>query len=254
MNEYALTAERADARPTTLMETIAELVSRPDANIETIERLLLMKERIDAKAAEAVYSEAMNKAQEEMGPIRADASNPQTKSRYASLAQLDQALRPIYTRHGFSLSFDTAESGAAEVVRMVCDVRHTAGHKERKQLDLPADGKGAKGGDVMTKTHATGSALSYGQRYLLKMIFNVSIGDDDGNAASRPHTAPAPKGFDEWRERLEVAASEGTPTLRAFWDESEAPMRDHMFSLNKGRDWEHLKREAAKANKAATRA
>ena len=45
--------------------------------------------------------------------------------------------------------------------------------------------KGAKGGDVMTKTHAAGSALTYGQRYLLKMIFNIAIGsDDDGNAAS----------------------------------------------------------------------
>ena len=47
-------------------------------------------------------------------------------------------------------------------------------------------GKGAKGGDVMTKTHAFGSGTSYGMRYLLKMIFNVAIGeeDDDGNSAS----------------------------------------------------------------------
>jgi len=53
---------------------------------------------------------------------------------------------------------------------------------------MPADGKGAKGGDVMTKTHAAGSAMSYGMRYLLKMIFNVAIGenDDDGNGADIP--------------------------------------------------------------------
>jgi hypothetical protein len=38
----------------------------------------------------------------------------------------------------------------------------------------------------MTKTHATGSAVSYGMRYLLKMIFNIAVSDrdDDGNAAS----------------------------------------------------------------------
>jgi hypothetical protein len=50
---------------------------------------------------------------------------------------------------------------------------------------MPADGKGAKGNDVMTKTHATGSAMSYGSRYLLKLIFNIAIGqdDDDGNGA-----------------------------------------------------------------------
>jgi hypothetical protein len=51
---------------------------------------------------------------------------------------------------------------------------------------MPSDGKGAKGGDVMTKTHATGAAESYGMRYLLKMIFNIAIGeeDNDGNKFS----------------------------------------------------------------------
>jgi hypothetical protein len=51
---------------------------------------------------------------------------------------------------------------------------------------MPSDGKGAKGNDVMTRTHAAGSAMSYGMRYLLKAIFNIAIGeDDDGNAAGR---------------------------------------------------------------------
>ena len=58
---------------------------------------------------------------------------------------------------------------------------------------MPADGKGAQGRDVMTRTHATGSAVSYGRRYLLLMIFNIAVGgeDDDGNAAGKrdnPHT------------------------------------------------------------------
>jgi hypothetical protein len=57
------------------------------------------------------------------------------------------------------------------------------GHEKQYHIDMPADGKGAKGGDVMTRTHATGSAVSYGTRYLLKMIFNISVGDDDGNGA-----------------------------------------------------------------------
>jgi hypothetical protein len=53
---------------------------------------------------------------------------------------------------------------------------------------MPADGKGAKGGDVMTKTHAAGSAKSYGKRYILKDVFNVAIGeeDNDGNGAGKP--------------------------------------------------------------------
>src|SRR6185295_11808692 len=67
------------------------------------------------------------------------------------------------------------------------DVAHIDGHTVRKRIDIPADGKGAKGGEVMTRTHATGSAFSYGKRYLLLGTFNVSVGaqDDDGNSAAQ---------------------------------------------------------------------
>jgi hypothetical protein len=43
----------------------------------------------------------------------------------------------------------------------------------------------------MTRTHATGSAFSYGKRYLLIGMFNLAIGDDDdGNAAGRRGPPP----------------------------------------------------------------
>jgi hypothetical protein len=36
----------------------------------------------------------------------------------------------------------------------------------------------------MSRTHATGSAITYGKRYLKNMIFNLHFTDDDGNAAA----------------------------------------------------------------------
>jgi hypothetical protein len=49
---------------------------------------------------------------------------------------------------------------------------------------MQVDGKGTRGGDVMTKTHAMGSGISYAMRYLFRMVFNLAINqDDDGNAA-----------------------------------------------------------------------
>ena len=69
---------------------------------------------------------------------------------------------------------------------------------------MPIDTKGARGGDVMTRTHATGSALTYGKRYLLIAMFNLAIEeDDDGNAAGgrrpyRPRGPPSgPRSMDE---------------------------------------------------------
>lgn len=175
----------AEAKPVTVLDIVASLANGPNAaaNIETIERLMALRERENAATSERAFNEAMTAAQGEMRPVAADASNPQTRSKYASYFALDKAMRPIYTRHGFSLSFDEEDSTKPEHIRVLCYVSHVAGHTRTYRKDMPADGKGAKGGDVMTKTHASGAATTYGQRYLLKMIFNVAVGeDDDGNA------------------------------------------------------------------------
>ncbi len=173
----------------TILEVISRAAADPATDVEKLERLLGMYERITARSAEQSYHDAMSVAQAEMRPIAADASNPQTKSKYASFVALDRELRPIYTKHGFSLSYDTDDGAPSDHVRVVCKVSHRDGHTERPRIDMPADGKGAKGGDVMTKTHATGAAMTYGQRYLLKMIFNIAVwDDDDGNAASTTST------------------------------------------------------------------
>lgn len=173
-----------------LMEVIARAARDPSVDIDKMERLIAMQERVQAREAELAFNQALNAAQSEMRPIAANASNPQTKSRYASYDKLDRVLRPIYTEHGFSLSFDEDDSPKPDHVRVVCYVSHKSGHTRTYHRDMPADGKGAKGGDVMTKTHAAGAAGSYGARYLLKGIFNVSVGeeDEDGNAP-RPKLA-----------------------------------------------------------------
>lgn len=169
----------ADPAATSLLQVIERAARDPSVDIEKMERLLVMQEKIVARDAEAQFNIAMTAAQAEMRPISADANNPQTRSKYASYWKLDQALRPIYLKHGFSLSFDEADTPKPEYVRVLCYVSHAAGHTRTYHRDMPADGKGAKGGDVMTKTHASGAAQSYGMRYLLKGIFNVAVGEDD---------------------------------------------------------------------------
>jgi hypothetical protein len=117
-----------------------------------------LQERWEANQAKKAFDEAMQQAQAEMRPVLMNASNEQTKSRYATYEILDNAIRPIYTKHGFSLSFNSGDCPIADHVRIVCEVS-CGGHRIYPHIDMPADGKGAKGGDVMTKTHAMGAAI-----------------------------------------------------------------------------------------------
>lgn len=190
-----------------LLDVISRAARDPGVDIDKMERLIAMKERIDAQQAKADFARAMSATQSELRAIATDAANPQTKSRYASYAALDGAVRPIYSRYGFALSFNTSPDAPVDMLRVTCDVMHEAGHVAHYSVDMPADGKGAKGGDVMTKTHATGAAMSYGQRYLLKLIFNIAVGDDkDGNSVAPSISV---KQYDEIKKRIvEVQADE----------------------------------------------
>ena len=224
------------------------LARDPNASVEKIERLMALWERGEARKAEAAFNAAMTLAQRAMRPVAADADNPQTCSKYASYAQLDRALRPIYTDHGFGLSFDTADGAADQWVRVVCYVTHSDGHSRTYRADMPADGKGAKGGDVMTKTHAVGAAMSYGMRYLLKMIFNVAVGedDDDGNSNGGVDVPAAPRGFQEWWDDMAAAVDNGLPSLENAWAASRRELKEYAHKYRR-QEWSTMKAKAEKA-------
>lgn len=195
--------EQMQKRPTTAMELLSVALQN-NAAIDVIERLAALQEKAQNREAETRFNEAMNAAQSEIGRVAPDANNPQTHSKYATYAKLDKVLRPIYLRHGFSLSFDSGDSPADTVVAY-CYVSHRDGHTRRYQSPpMPADGKGAKGGDVMTKTHATGAAMSYAMRYLLKYIFNIAIGEDDTDGNTQGGEL---QNVDEWLESVKDSAS-----------------------------------------------
>lgn len=185
-------AEQAQApvvidQAATMLDIISRASTDPNVDIDKMERLMQMHERIMQNQGIEKFNQSMNQAQAEMRPISTDAENPQTRSKYASYGQLDRALRPIYTKHGFSISYDTGESKFPEHILVLAYVANGT-YSKTYRVDMPTDGKGAKGNAVMTKTHASGSAMTYGMRYLLKMIFNVAIGEDDndGNGEAAP--------------------------------------------------------------------
>lgn len=179
-----LTRQDSFIPPASMLEIIARAANDPNVDIAKMQQLLAMKREIDADNAKQAYNRALKAAQEEMGVVGYNRTNNQTRSSYATLEKLDSAVRPIYTKHGFSISYDTGD-GPEGMIRVLCIVAHQDGHERTYKLDVAADGKGAKGNDVMTKTHAIGSGLSYGKRYLLTAVFNIQTGenDDDGNGA-----------------------------------------------------------------------
>jgi len=153
---------------------------------EQLGMILDAQERVLDREAKQNFNIAMAECQSEMPQILKAKYNEQTRSNYEGLDGLNKMISPVYTRHGFGISFGTDDCPREDFERITAELMHKGGWNKVYHYDLPLDIAGIKGSVNKTKIHATGSTMSYGRRYLLKMIFNLTTSDeidDDGNSA-----------------------------------------------------------------------
>lgn len=170
-----------------VLSIIERAVANPDIDVSKMRELFeLQKDFMNLKAKQA-FADAMNKCQAEIEPVFRDAQNPSNRSKYAKYETVDAAIRPIYTKHGFSLSFGSAAPSEPGSVKVTCIVRHSLGHEQSYELESGVDDVGIKGERNKTRVQGTGSTTQYLRRYLTGMIFNVvyTNEDNDGHAASK---------------------------------------------------------------------
>lgn len=181
--------------PDTLVNFIERAARDPEIDIGKMEALLRMQREVMREQARREFDMAMSAAQAEMEPVVRDAQNEQTRSRYARLETIDTQMRPIYTRHGFSVRYGAAEQPRDGWIKITCTVAHAGGHSEVHCLDSPLDSAGVRGVANKTAVQSVGSAITYLRRYLLCMVFNIVLTneDDDGEAAGFRRATPQPK-------------------------------------------------------------
>ncbi len=167
--------------PSTMLALIDRYVCDPTVDVGKFERLLAMKERMDAHEARRQYYEAMNLAQNEIQPVARTAYNDHTKSWFAKLEAVDAAIRPIYLRHGFSISRNTIAPLVAGNIRIEVQCSHLGGHIEKFHREAPPDTVGPAGKGNKTMLHGGGSSETYLTRYTVCGIFNVVFKDQDND-------------------------------------------------------------------------
>lgn len=172
-----------------MVAMIERIVMDPSIPIDRLERMLEMKERMEDRAREdekwharKAYMAAMAACQKELPVVTKTKKNDHTKSRYADLAAIEEQAMPIIHSHGFGVSFQPAGYNDKGELLIKWKVAHSQGHEESDIAGIPVDGAGSQGKVNKTGTQAFGSTATYGRRYLLCMLFNISTGDDrDGN-------------------------------------------------------------------------
>src|SRR4051812_48135087 len=103
-----------------VMHMIERASRDPSIDLERMRELLAMRNAMVADAGKEAFNNALAVAQSEMRSVVADASNPQTLSKYATYHAVDRALRPVYTKHGIVITFDTGKADEENYVRVLC--------------------------------------------------------------------------------------------------------------------------------------
>lgn len=171
-----------------VLNMIARAAADPAVDIGKLEALMAMQERVLNKQNAQLFAASMADAQAEMMPVVKDRTNTHIGNRYARLEAIDNAIRPIYANHGFSVRYrcDNASPGT---VKVVCILSHRAGHIEESSIEAPLDAAGSGGKTNKTGVQAVGSTITYLRRYALTMAFNVVMendsDDDDGEGSRR---------------------------------------------------------------------
>lgn len=186
-NKGALVPHSIGQAAVQVVSVIERAISNPKLDVKKMQAIMDMQMQAMRFQAEIAYNYAMNECQGEIPQIRANKRNDHTKSGYANLSAIDVVIRPILKKYGFSLSFSTKALENGNKL-LECWVRHVEGHKELHTLDSALDLTGSQGKANKTNVQATGSTVSYLQRYLIKLIFNVVIEgeDNDGNGEPKP--------------------------------------------------------------------
>ncbi|EKA8140884.1 ERF family protein [Pseudomonas aeruginosa] len=158
----------------TVLQVIQKAASDPSCDIEKLERLMAMHERMQAKQAEQQYAAAMAAMQQEL-PAIGERGNAAGRYTYALWEDINEKLKPILAKHGFSISFRMPRCEKGIEVEGV--LTHRAGHSERTTIVLPADTSGNK-----NAVQAVASSVSYGKRYTAGALLNFTTHGEDDDA------------------------------------------------------------------------
>lgn len=129
------------------------------------------------KAAPAAknLAEALAQFQADLPAVTLDGVNPQWKSKFASLANINTIVLPKLSEHGLAFSVGSRVNESHQTV-VIGKLMHTSGEFETAEFPV-----------TQTDPQKVGQAFTYARRYTLAALTGiVADGDDDAQDLTKP--------------------------------------------------------------------
>jgi len=186
-----------------MMQIIERAARDPSFDVQKLDALLAMQERLEKRQAEREFIAAFARLSGDLPRVKKngtislgnDKQGKPMAVAFAKWEDMDKVIRPLMAREGFTLSFDSASRvGEGGGLVVTGTLMHKDGHSRTASMPLALDT-----GPGRNNLQAMGSTLSYGKRYCTEMLLNiVREGQDDDGATGEDIAMIS----DEQKERL----------------------------------------------------
>ncbi len=164
-----------------ILAVIERVALNPNADIEKLERMLDMQERILNRNAKSQFAADFVRLKPHLPKIIRSKDNTQTKSKYAPLEDINMKIDPVLAQYGFGTATKIIAQ-TTDSISVKAELWHSSGHVEETIITMPLDRTGIAGTVNKTLPHATSSSATYAKRVAICALLNISTGDDkDGN-------------------------------------------------------------------------
>lgn len=164
---------------------LVRLAVERGVDVEILERLVGLQERVTERNARAAFFGAIAQFQDECPPISRSKKAKITTRKgtnyeytYAPLEEIARTIRPHLQSHGLSYSWTV--DGVDRGLIVTCVLRHIDGHEERSSFPVPIDTSAA-----MSDAQKNGAALTYGRRQSLVAVLGLTTADEDVDGAKQ---------------------------------------------------------------------
>ena len=172
--------QTTESNQNNFLAIIEKVALDPNINVEKMTKILDMQERILNKQAESEFNQAMSKAMAEIPSFEKGKKGHNFK--YATFESINKQVKPIIAKYGLFITFMT-DFQSDNHVMITAKITHKSGHSEETSMRFPFDPSGSK-----NQIQATGSAISYGKRYTMNALLNITTHDEDDDGFSTSKT------------------------------------------------------------------
>ena len=179
---------QAPAKSVTMEQVFMEAIRMPDLNPANLEKLIELRERLEAKEAEKAFNLAMARFRAACPVIekKTDGATNQAKTevlwKFASLGDIDKEIRKPASENGLSWSWDSEDitRGDKPAKKTICTITHELGHSIQRTFTSVID----TGTSAMNAIHKESSTVEVGRRQSLKLALGIVIAGEDDDAIS----------------------------------------------------------------------